>query len=485
MKIFENKLLSTVLTLFLIFVFLAIFYFDKALLAGLIFVGILIAFTFLTLKKYNLLNKQVSIIFWFAFLTHFSLALLMYYLNFHPLGQGDFILYQEIAEKVFQRIRSGIFYLDGLNYLHYYPVLIGAIYSLTMPKMIIGQIFSAWLAGISVLFAYFLMVEIGSSKKTAFLVSAIICFYPSFIYFGSLMLKDTVVLPLVLFGLLLSVRMFKNYSPLKFFAFFIILTFIIHLRFYIGFALMFSFIFCWFLISNLKIKKRIVYGFIFIFILGFCPYIIGYGYYGSVPLKGYLNKKTITTYREIVYAPNPSVVSNAEGVLTSSSGSGYSYSSGVESSFVIKTGLEESNAKFIKNYFVSFVCAFLGPFPWQLKTSKHLLFLIETIPWYFLLCLILWGIFKSFKTTGFFLTVSHYRFSLILLLFSAIALGALSLFINNFGIIVRIRIPAVISLLCLLGLDKNIDNIINKLTNYLYEKKFVKFFSLSGLRRKS
>ncbi len=495
MEIFKNKLFSTITTLFLIFVLLAIFYFDKALLVGLVFVGVLIILTFLTLKKYNLLDKRVSIAFWFGFLIHFILALLMYYANFHPLGQGDFVLYHQIAENVANRIHSGVFYLDGLNYLHYYPVLIGAIYSFTIPKMIIGQILSAWLAGISVLLAYFLMIEIGSSKKMAFLVSAIICFYPSFVYFGSLMLKDTVILPLVLSGLLLCVRMFKNYEPLKFFSFFIILTFIIHLRFYVGFALMFSFIICWFLISNLKIKKRIAYGFIFIFILGFSPYIIGYGYYGLTPLKGYLNKETIITYREIVYAPTPAI---SEANPASGSGFGFNIGSifgikpegsssgtGTGSSFIVKTGLEENNAKFIENYFISFVYAFLGPFPWQLKSLKHLLFLTETVPWYFFLYLILSGISKSFKTAGFFETINRYKFSLILLLFSAMALGALSLFINNFGIIVRIRIPAVIAILCLLGIDKNMDNIINKLTGYFYEKKFVKFFGLPGLQGKS
>lgn len=469
---------AAISAILIVLALLAALFFDKALFFGILLVVILSAITFYILNKFKLATKPVCLIFFIVLFVHSAMAMFVYYTNFQPFGGGDFLLYQDIAEQVAQRIHLGIFYLDGISYLHYYPVLMGAVYALTMPKMIIAQLISAWLVALSVLLAYLIVIEIGGSKKSAFLIGLIINVYPSYFYFGSLMLKDTFVVPLVLSGLLLSIKMFKKFDALNFFGFFIILTSAIHLRFYIGFALMFSFIVCWFLLSNLKIKKRILYGFIFIFILGFSPYFLGYGYYGLTPLKGYLNKRTITTYREVVYAPDSGPASaSASGSTSCSEGK-----AGVGSSVVVKTGFDEGNAKFVKNYFVSFIYAFLGPFPWQLKYKRHLLFLTETIPWYFLLCFIAWGIYKAFKNSGFLKMLDYYKYSFMLLLFSAMALGALSLFINNFGIIVRIRMPAVIALLCLIGLNKNVDNIINKAINF-YEKKFAKLFGLPGLQK--
>jgi len=475
--IFKKNLIIAAVV-FLVIVALVIFYFDKALFLGLLFVGLLTTATLWIVYKLKIGGKDLKILFLIAFLIHLGVVLFIYYANFKPFGEGDFVIYQQIAEQISSRIHAGNFSLEGINYLHYYPVIIGWIYAITMPVMIVGQLFSAWLAALAVLLAYLIVVEMGGSKKSAFLVGLIICVYPSFIYFGSLLLKDTVIIPLVLLGLLLSIKILKNFDVLKFVAFFIVLTFAIHLRFYIGFALMFSFIFCWFLISNLKIKERLIYGLTFIFIFGFSPLLLGYGYYGSVPLIEYLNRETITTYREVVYAPSPEFCDSIK--RKNCCAATEEFGSGVGSSFVVKAGFE-SNTSFIKNYTESFVYAFFGPFPWQLKYKRHLFFLAETMPWYFLICLIVCSIYKSFKTLGYSKTFNHYKFTILLLAFSAMALGALSLFINNFGIIVRIRMPVFIVIFCLIGLDKNVDNIVNKAINYFYEKKFNKFFGLPSL----
>lgn len=499
MDYLKNKLTVAFIVLF-IAVFFAIFFLDRALFFGFLLIIFLSASTFFILYKLKLASKALCLLFLIAIFVHLITVLFIYYANFQPFGAGDFVIYQEIAEQVAQRIHNGIFSLQGINYLHYYPVLIGVIYSITVPEMIVGQLFSAWLAAISVLLSYLIVLEIGGSKKSAFLVAMIVCVYPSFIYFGSLLLKDTVVLPLVLLGILLSTKMLKNFTVLKFFAFFTFLTALIHLRFYIGFALLFSFILCWFLISNFKMGERFIYGLTFIFLLGFSPQLLGYGYYGAVPLLGYMNKETITTYREVVYAPSlivndkssckncpvANLMPNDISVNSSDSCTQCTRveESGVGSSFVVKAGFD-SPSSFIKNYFESFICAFFGPFPWQLKYKRHLFFLLETIPWYFFICFIVYGIYKSFKKLELVQIFEHYKFAILPLFFSIMALGALSLFINNFGIIVRIRMPVFIVILCLIGLNKNIDNIIDKIVHYFYEKKGIRFFSLSSLQKKS
>jgi len=122
--------------------------------------------------------------------------------------------------------------------------------------MFIGQLFGVWLAIISSVLTYFIVIEIGGSKKWAFLTGLIVAIYPSYLFFGSLLLKDTLVIPLLLAGLLLTLKLIKNFSWRNFVFFYIILGFVIHFRFYVGYALLFTFIPCWLLLGKLQLKKK-------------------------------------------------------------------------------------------------------------------------------------------------------------------------------------------------------------------------------------
>jgi len=248
---------------------------------------------------------------------------------------------------------------------------------------------------------------------------------------------------------------------------------------------MFGFIISWFLISTFNLKKRIIYGIIIFFLLGFSPQFLGYGYYGFKDFKRFLNPKTITYYREVVYAPpvQPSQVQSptttpptttpqtvvpqpttpqpttpqtatpqtATPQTTVSQPVPPLLSERRSSSILVKTGFENP-ITFIKNTSLSFIYSLLGPFPWQLTHLKHLLVLPEVIAWYFLLFFIIKGIIESIKKQN--------KIILPLVLFSCLVLGVLATFINNFGIITRIRIPAFLSLLCLFPLGfKRLKNI--------------------------
>ena len=82
------------------------YFFDKALFAGLIFVGLLVALTIYLLYKFKLLDKPVCFLFLIALVVHLAMGLFIYYANFQPFGGGDFIIYQDIAEQVSQRIHA-------------------------------------------------------------------------------------------------------------------------------------------------------------------------------------------------------------------------------------------------------------------------------------------------------------------------------------------------------------------------------------------
>lgn len=420
---------------------------DKVLGVATIFVFFLssISLFFIGRCKEEKQRRVLGALFLIVFFLHILAVLFMYYAHFQPFsgGGGDYNFYQQQAQEIAGRVQQGNFSLQEISIGHYYPVIVGYIYVFTVPSMLIGQILNAWLVAIIVIFVYLIVREIGGSEKGGFLTGLIASVYPSLAFFGSLLLKDALVALLSMVGLLLTIKILKSFSFQKFLYFFVILTSLIHFRFYIGYALMFGFVISWFLISNLNLKKRVIYGIVMVFILGFSPQILGNGYYGFINLKRFLNRETITIYREVVYvSPTqlPPVQSQTAPQIAPKN-------EPKTSSIVIKTGFENP-ITFVKNTLLSFTYSFLGPFPWQLSFRKYIFVLPEMIAWYFLLFFIMKGIIKSIKKQN--------KIIFPLIVFSILVIGALSLFITIFGIITRIRIPAFLALLCLfpLGFEK-------------------------------
>jgi len=421
--------------IFLIFTILlcsVISFFNKNLGIGLGFVIFLAVITNFVFFKIVTKDKILFLLFLIVLFTHTLIVLFIYYKNFQPFsgGGGDYLIYHQQAQEIAQRLRQGDFSLKGIGLGHYYPVIVGYIYAFTLPTMLMGQLFNAWIAAISILLVYLIVQEIGGSKKWAFLIGLIVCFYPSYLFYGSLLLKDGLVVLFALAGLLFLLKLIKEFLWRNFIIFFVFLTVLIHFRFYIGYALLFTFIFCWPLLNKLKLKQRLSYGIIMIFLLGFSPQICGYGYYGIYAFKQFLNPQQISFYREIAY--NPSNLSDT----------------GKSSSIVIKLEFNKPFS-FPLNYSKSFIYVLLGPLPWQMKYPRHFLALIETIPWYILLFFIIKGAINSFKNK---------RVALPLIVFSFGLLVVLALFLSNFGIVTRIRIPAFISLLCLIPLGFKVKN---------------------------
>jgi len=465
MNFLKSKKFLIGIILFIITI-VVIAFFDKILAVGIILIGFLTLITFLVLSKTRTKSKTLCLLFLIALLIHFGVVLFIHYAHFQPFsgGSGDYINYNYQAQQISQRVHQGNFSLEGLPIGHYYPVVIGYIYAITMPEMLIGQLFSVWLAALSVFLVYLIILEIGGTKKWAFLIGLILCFYPSYLFFGSLLLKDTLVVPLVLAGLLLILKLIKNFFWRNFLIFYIILGIVIHFRFYVGYALLFTFIPCWLLLSKLNLKKKFISGIIVIILLGFLPQFSGYGYYGFKTIKGYLNSNTITFYREAAYVSlSPSVVEAPEAQVPETQASEtpllktyiekivlkifpnigkVSSGSGRGSTIKLKTEID-SPLNFLVNCSKSFIYVLLGPFSWQIQNYKQLFVLLETIPWYFLL---------FFVIKGAFITLKRKRVALPLLVFSIISLGVLALFITNFGIITRIRMPSFIALLCLIPL---------------------------------
>ena len=471
--------------------------FDRGLALGITFLFFLTTIIFLLFSKLGIKNKKFYLLFIITLLIHLGAVLFIHYANFQPFsgGGGDYILYQRQAKEIAGRVSNGNFSLKGTEIFHYYPVIIGYIYALTLPEMIVGQLFGVWLAAISAILVYLIVLEIGGSEKQAFNIGLIISVYPSYLFYGSLLLKDVLVTPLALGVLFLVIKLIKNLSWENFLIFYIVLASLIHFRFYIGYAVIFTFIFCWLFLSQINLSKRITYGIVMVFFLGFLPQISGYGYFGRLTFKAYLNPETITAYRESNYTPiniayNPAPypvpsVLNSETPIsetpppcsttptppsttptppsttlptpcsTTPPPPSTTPPPGAQSTIVTKTEFNKPIA-FLGNYLKSFIFVLLGPFPWQIKYERQYLALIETIPWYVLVFFSVKEIKKS---------IQNYRKTLPLILFGFGVLAVLALFTPNFGIITRIRIPAFISLLCAAPPNFNYSSLKNKYFN--------------------
>lgn len=455
-----------------------IYFFDKALGIGILFIVFLNLITFFIFIKAGLNDKELFYLFLIAFLFHLGVALFVYYANFQPFsnGYGDHILYHDLAKQIAQRVLNGNFSLQGIDISHYYPVIIGYIYAFTLPNMLIGQLFNVWIFAVSIIFLYLIVREISGSKKWAFLIGLAATVYPSYIFYGSLLIREVFVILLSLAGLLYAIKLIKSFSWRDFLFFFVVLTGLIHFRFYIGYVLLFTFILCWLAFSKLNLKDRLAYALIVIPILGLSPWLLGQGYYGIATIKGFITPQQVVLYRERVYPPSvaytppaqpeiltlseppieqknlilpepskppliqselpisqPEIQETAPPVQADTS-SGFS--------IIVKTEFGHP-LKFLENYLKAFIFVVLGPFPFQMRYARHFIALIETLPWYFLFFFIIQGIIAS---------VRRYRHALPLAVFGFGVFIVLALFINNFGVVTRIRMPAFLSLLCLIPL---------------------------------
>ncbi len=462
-----------------IFLLAVLFFIGKTLGAG-ILLSLFLCLTGIFLINLQRDKKEAKLqtkIFLIALAVHLAAAFFIYYAHFQPFsdGRGDYMDYHIMAKAISERVHVGNFSLKNFplsfGVSHYYPVIIGYIYAFSVPEMLIGQIFNSFLLAMTVLLAYLVMREIGRSEKESFWVSMIINLYPSMSFFGGLMLKDVMVVFFSALGLLLMIKTLKSFSWKNFLLFYVSLFGLTHFRFYISYALIGAFVISWLAFSAFGAKKRIIYGFLMVFLMGLLPQISGVeeGFFAVNSIKRYLNARTLTYYREVAYAPknqkDPGLEAQTKpedrkqiipaGQFSSDNDENRNW--GEDSSMVIKTGLGNP-LLFIKNSFLSLCYAVLGPFPWQIKRLKHAFVLPEVIPWFFFFIIICAGIIGKVR--------QKYKEIIPLLLFAIFAIGGFALFITNFGIMTRIRMPGIFALLCLLpfGVEfLNETNLIKKL----------------------
>jgi len=490
----KKKNIIALLVFFLTLV--VIFFFDRGLSIGLGLLVILSALTFLVLQKLGFKDRKIYLLFLIVLFIHLGTTLIMHYTSFQPFsgGKGDYLLYQKSAINFSQNFKHGNFSFEditlanpGLYAGHYYPAIIGAIYTLTLPEEIIGLMLNVWLVAVTIIFVYLIILEIGGDGKNALIIGIITALYPSYVFNTGLLLKDGFEIFFTILGLLFLIKTIKSFSWVNFIILYLAILCSTHFRFYIGYALIITFVLSWFLFSKFSLKDRSAYGLIFIIVLGFVPQIsAGQSYYGIDTVLSLINPRMVSFYRQSAYNPNstynnpiistpaastpivsaPTVTPSVNSTIPSNSVVSNPTNTnpisqpqtpiGLGSSFQTEGGL--------LGYTKSFVYVLLGPLPWQIRNLRQVFALFETIPWYLLLLFVADGIIICFKNRN--------KIAAPLLIFSLIVAVVIAIFDSNYGLIVRIRIPAFVSLLCLASFGFNKNNIIYNYLNKIYEKIF-------------
>ena len=484
---------------------------DRPLAVGLFLLGFLSVCTWIVLSRAGLNSKYLFRLLLLAIFIYASASIFIHYTGFQPFGGGmsDGTIYNTQAQKFALDLREGkvsliqeILSFPDTSTITFFPIIVGFIYFLTIPSMIVGLLFGAWLATISVICVFLIVKEIGGSEQQGFIAGFLTLLYPSYLFYGSFLLRETLIVPLAILGLLLIIKLINNFSWRNFVFLYLVLILLVNIKFYIAYPLIFTFIFCWLALSKLGWKNKLWRWIIMFLLLGFIPQIgmpgygnqpgapaifgKGAGYYGISSMYYYLNANKINFYRTASYVggladsqkkelgiaeysdskkqPEPQNPSEPAPAFEPQNPSELASSPlpekpaehvpGVDSAYVSATSLDNP-VQFAISYFKSFIYALLGPLPWQIRYARQFLALGETFPWYVCLIFIIIGIFNTIK--------SKYRIILPIIFFSTLTLAVLALFTSNFGALTRVRIPAFIPLLCLLpfGLTnlKNIKNV--------------------------
>lgn len=449
--------------------------FDQDVGIALLMLLALSAATVVVLRRLGVCQREVYLLFALALVSHAAFALFVHYAEFQPFGGGpeggDFARYSAAAKEIAERVRAGNFSLsgvEGIPGLTYFPAIIGYVYALVTPAMVVGQLFLVWAAALAVLVVYFLAQELGASRPWAFLVGALGNVYPSFVFFTSYMMKEALVVLFALLSLLLLLRIIKQFSWQTYALLFLVAIPLANLRSEVYDAVAITFFISWLVFARMQVRRRVALGLVLIALYGLAPLIAtGNGYYDHKNFQEELSIEKAVSLKENAYlavVPSPSQSGeSAQPVSKPDDLSSPSQreepappvpepgeSTPVQKEPEVQGGRdstvntlqvgEESLASFVWNQVRALAFVVLGPFPWQFSQPRHAATLVETIPWLLVLPFVVRGMWRKVRKDR------HFE-SLALVLFALLLFALVAFFINNFGIVMRIRMPAVLALL--------------------------------------
>lgn len=330
--------------------------------------------------------------------------------GFYPLASGhDDIMYWKNANEVINGILREPF-------LNMYPYILAGLFYITGPNLLAGKILNVLFGALGVYFGVLLARELSLKKageaqsvRTAHWAGIMLTFYPSSVFYSTQLLKDPAIILLAIIALYLMNRIAGIDSHIKKIGcgalLLAALWLLYELRNYSALVLLLS------IVAYILIFRRMAF-ILIVIAAGVFPYFLGYGFFGCDYLVPYFHKAAIglQNFRETVYS-----------IGGSAAGNQLDFSS---------WGI------FLKTYFFSFATLMFGPFPWQLKSTVHLIAMPEAAVMWLLSPLWFIGIIRLFDG----LRRGMADKEVVLMIFSLGLAGAVALFSDNIGANTRLRI---------------------------------------------
>lgn len=270
------------------------------------------------------------------------------YGGFYPLASGaDDGTYWHISNTLYAGLPAPYTESYYGHILYFYFRLIGG------PDLLLGKLLNALAGAFTVAIGVRLCEELGRGraskqlqKRAAGWAGALLCFYPSLLWYSTQLVKDPMLVMLGMGALLYLVRMFKSVSPASVVGWALCVAGLFLFRPYASLAIFFS-LFVWVMRFN---RRLILPSIVLIAVL---PWLAGRGLFGIQYIAPLLDAERIMTMRQDIYSAGGS-----------SAGITLNYSNPVA---------------FAATYSYSFATAMFGPFPWQIRAMGQAVALPEAV----------------------------------------------------------------------------------------------------------
>jgi len=371
---------------------------------------LILGFAILLISGMHKVRPEDRSLLWKLALGAFSIRLLFIVFTFlfeNPFMKSDALHYQSLGNSIAAGWHEGMHQPVGkANYGYYY--LNALVYYLVGFHPDVLRLLNCFLAVGAGLNLYFISLKLGG-RKTAMISFAFVVYFPSFIVWSALNLKESCIIFLLTYVVRLTVELMNKFHFGRLGLIILGLAALVTLRFYIGIFLsvIFSLTF-FFTAARYAWWQRLVYTLMIVCITGVVLSQLGYGFLG----KDYLFSQNLETVEE----------QHRRGARGASAIT-------EEADF----GSLGSTLQYLPKGLFYFLC---GPLPWEPGSMLKIVSVPEMLLLYFLYPFLFSGIrslWKKRKGESFFLLV-------IIIVFAVIySLGA-----SNMGGIYRVRFQVLV-----------------------------------------
>ncbi|MCL6444679.1 MAG: hypothetical protein K6T83_14705 [Alicyclobacillus sp.] len=331
--------------------------------------------------------------------------------GFYPLSSGadDRYYFQQASD-----FASGA-YIDLSMMPNIYPIVLGWLYTLTVPSLFLGQSFNVIVGALTVVVGVAVAIELTTFSRYSLrdirhpvnVTGLLLSLYPGHVFYSTQLLKDPMLDFLGLFSVYLAILALRRKGNHGFILWGFWIMIVIAMYFWRGYtvyALLAAVACLWFLKLNVNRSAKIGFIIASFISMAVLPYVVGYGWFASEEIIGFLRR--MADFRREVY----SIGGSAIGIVLD----------------------PHRPAQFVAGWFYSFLTVWLGPFPWQIRSVVHLTALPEAIMMWILFPFVVRAIKQWRRNPS---DPAH-----LLLFFSVILMSGIALFSDNVGANTRLRL---------------------------------------------